>query len=279
MFILMKPKTSESTKVYVTNMEEYIRLPGSTMRTLEKLWQYDFPEEIIKRLKKKFPFNSMSNKDVEICIDEFKKFIAIMLIGKKEKKGVTMTSNVIDEIWHEFVLFTIDYHKFSELLELKYIHHTPNTKSFSFGPTGAKFFFDTYRKYFGELHPIWHYTMIEEELPGKTNSDNSRAITALLYKAKTDEKLDQIQCAIKYQLVKRKAGISTTPTHSAGSAGEKSSSNAMCGGIFYSDTHTSGDRASDSSAAVESGSDGGGFWSRFWGDGGDGGCGGCGGCG
>jgi len=103
MFNLIKPKISVSTKSYVTNMEEYMRLSGSTLRTLEKLWVYEFPKEITRRLKKKFPFNSMSNREIGICIEEFKKFIAIMVIGKKEKKGVAMTSNVIDEVWHEFV--------------------------------------------------------------------------------------------------------------------------------------------------------------------------------
>ncbi len=273
----MKPKTSESTKFYVTKMEEYMQLPGSTIRTLERLWKYNFPEEVIKRLKKNFPFNSMTYKDVGICVDEFKKFIAIMVIGKKEKKGVAMTSNVIDEIWHEFVLFTLDYHAFSEMLDLQYIHHTPNTKSFSFGPSAAQFFFDTYRKYFGELHPIWYYTMEEEGLKNKINSYNYSAITALLHKTKLDNKIGEIQYVTKYQLIKKKKSgnaISMAPT---GTSEGKSSNNAMCGGIFYCSTYTSGYTASDSSVVSESSSDGGGFWASFGGDGGEGG--GCGGCG
>ncbi len=64
MFVFMKPKTSESTKFYVTDMDEYMKLPGSTIRILEKLWQYNLPEDVIKRLKKNFPFNSMKSKDV-----------------------------------------------------------------------------------------------------------------------------------------------------------------------------------------------------------------------
>lgn len=279
MFVFMKPKTSESTKFYVTDMEEYMKLPGSTIRTLEKLWQYHLPEDIITRLKKNFPFSSMSSKDVGICIDEFKKFIAIMIIGKKQKKGVAMTSNVIDEIWHEFVLFTLDYHAFSEMLELKYIHHTPNTKSFSFGPNASQFFFETYRKYFGELHPIWYYTMIEEQIPEATNSNNSHTISALLYKSKIDG-MEDIQYTAKYRLVKKKQNKGPMPTTSTGITQDQDSGNAMCGGIFYCGTYTSGYTASDSTVVSESSSDGGGFWSSFGGDGGDGGgCGGCGGCG
>jgi hypothetical protein len=279
MFVFMKPKTSESTKFYVVNMEEYMRLPRSTISTLEKLWQYNIPEDIIKRLKKNFPFNSMTSKDVGICIDEFKKFIAIMMIGKKEKKGVAMTSNVIDEIWHEFVLFTLDYHEFSSMLGLEYIHHTPNTKTFSFGRDAAEFFFETYKKYFGDLHPIWYYTMIEEEIPEITSSGNSKSIAALLYKSNI-EGMEDIQHSVKYLLVKKsKVGSSTTGAP-IGSVKESSTSSSGCGGIFYCGTYTSGYGGSDAGAVSEGGSDGGGFWASFGGDGGDGGgCGGCGGCG
>jgi hypothetical protein len=275
----MKPKTSESTKFFVTNMDEYMKLPGSTIRTLEKLWTYNIPDDIVKRLKKGFPFNSMTSKEVGICVDEFKKFVAIMIIGKKEKKGVAMTSNVIDEIWHEFVLFTLDYHAFSEMLDLQYIHHTPNTKSFSFGPNAAQFFFDTYKKYFGELHPIWYYTMVEEEVSETTNVNNSSTINAILYKSEIDD-TSEIQYTKKYRLIKKQRKGSPLLMTSTGTPSDKNSSGSSCGGIFYCGAYTSGYGGSDTSSVSESVSGGGGFWSSFGGDGGDaGGCGGCGGCG
>ena len=278
MFVFMKPKPSETTKFYVTDMDEYLKLPSSTVKTLEKLWAYNIPEGVITRLKKRFPFNAMTSKDVGICIDEFKKFVAIMLIGKKDKKGVAMTSNVIDEIWHEFVLFTIDYHEFSAMLSLEYIHHTPNTKTFSFGRDAAEFFFETYRKYFGDLHPIWYYTMIEEEIPEITNSGNSKSIAALLYKSKINE-MEDIQYSVKHVLVK-KTKTSTSATGAPIGSVKETTSNSACGGIFYCGGYTSGYGGSDAGAVSEPVADEGGFWSNFGGDGGDGGgCGGCGGCG
>lgn len=278
MFVFMKPKPSETTKFYVTDMDEYLKLPSSTVKTLEKLWAYNMPEGVITRLKKHFPFNSMTSKDVGICIDEFKKFVAIMLIGKKDKKGVAMTSNVLDEIWHEFVLFTIDYHEFSAMLGLEYIHHTPNTKTFSFGRDAAEFFFETYRKYFGELHPIWYYTMIEEEIPEITNSGNSKSIAALLYKSKISE-MEEIQYSVKHVLVKKTKTNTSATGAPLGSVKETTSSSA-CGGIFYCGGYTSGYGGSDAGVVSEPVANEGGFWSSFGGDGGDGGgCGGCGGCG
>ena len=274
MFVFLKPKPSETTKFYVTNMEEYMKLPGSTIKTLEKLWVYNLPEAIVTRLKKHFPFNSMTSKDVGICIDEFKKFVAIMLIGKREKKGVAMTSNVIDEIWHEFVLFTLDYHEFSAMLGLEYIHHTPNTKTFSFGRDAAEYFFETYKKYFGELHPIWYYTMVEEEISEGTNSGNSKSIAALLYKSKIGQMQD-IQYSVKHLLVKKNSAGSSVIGSPVGSVKE-ATSNSACGGFFYCGTYTSGYGGSET-AVSEAGLDGG---VGFGGDGGDGGgCGGCGGCG
>ena len=279
MFVFMKPKPSESTKFYVTDIDEYLKLPASTIKVLEKLWQYNLPEGVITRLKQHFPFNSMTSKDVTICVDEFKKFIAILVIGKKKKQGVAMTSNVIDEIWHEFVLFTLDYHEFSEMLELQYIHHTPNTKSFSFGPSASDFFFETYKKYFGTLHPIWYYTMVEEEISEKTSTGNSRQISAILYKSKIDQ-IEDIQHSTRFLLVKKSKRPGTLSGSPIGSAQEVSSTGSGCGGMFYCGGYTSGYGGSDTSSVSESGSDGGGFWASFGGDGGDGGgCGGCGGCG
>ncbi|NIS95364.1 MAG: hypothetical protein GTN97_05545 [Nitrosopumilaceae archaeon] len=273
MFVFLKPKPSDATKFYVTDIDEYMKLSGSTLKTLEKLWEYSLPESIVTRLKKHFPFNSMTSKDVGICIDEFKKFVAIMLIGKKEKKGVAMTSNVIDEIWHEFVLFTIDYHDFSAMLGLEYIHHTPNTKTFSFGRDAAEFFFETYKKYFGDLHPIWYYTMIDEEISESTNPGNSKSISALLYKGKI-EQMEDIQYSVKHLLVKKNktgSGIGA-PVGSL----KEATSNSSCGGFFYCGTYTSGYGGSET-AVSEAGLDGG---AGFGSDGGDGGgCGGCGGCG
>ena len=166
-----KKKPSKSGK-YVSNVQAYSALPRGTRKTLEKLWEYKFPLALKTKLEKKYPFNAMSESEISVCLGEFKKFMAVMVIGKKKKQGVAMTSNVIDIIWHQFILFTIEYEKFSQLLNGKFIHHTPNTASFSFGPNTVMFFYSTYKEYFGELHPIWQHTIVKDENPvsSKTSS-------------------------------------------------------------------------------------------------------------
>jgi hypothetical protein len=290
MFNLMKPKIQDSTQKYVTNMEEYKRLPGSTLRTLEKLWGYEIPEDIIKRLKKSFPYSMMTNEEIQLCIDEFKKYMAIMVIGHSQGRGVAMTSPVIDEIWHTLILFTIEYHKFSQLLDKQYIHHTPNTKSFKFGPDAVSFFYDTYKKYFGELHSIWTYTVIEEKLESPPRRTNNLGSPPLFADNKGGKEIDYdgLVYSSKYQIGKKTLQKNIHNAKVSGIAqGENKSQSSSCGGIFYCGIYTSGYGSSDTGAITESpeinyGDVGGGIGNNFSDDGdggGDDGCGGCGGCG
>jgi len=293
----MKPKITDFTMHYIADVEEYKRLPGSTLRILEKLWVYEIPEDIIKRLKKNFPYNMMTNEEIQLCVDEFKKYMAIMVIGYSQGRGVAMTSPVIDEIWHTFILFTIEYHKFSLLLDKGYIHHTPNTKSFKFGPDAVSFFYDTYKKYFGELHSIWSFTVIEEKLDQPPRQTNNLASTPLFADNKGGKEIDYngLVYASKYQIGKKTLQKNVLNAKVSGIAqGENKLQSSSCGGIFYCGVYTSGYGAPDSSAISESpevnyGDVTSGIGSDYYdgapsdlggGDGGgDGGCGGCGGCG
>lgn len=301
MFLFMKPKISDSTESYVKNMEEYMHLPGSTLRTLEKLWKYELPEDIIDRLKKKFPFSMMTNEEISLCIVEFKKYMAVMLIGRSNGQGVAMTSPIIDEIWHQLILFTVEYHKFSSLLNNQYIHHTPNTKSIKFGPDAASFFFDTYKQYFGELHSIWTYTIQEEKLDAPPSRDDDSNKHPLFVDDKGGKEINYngLVYASKYQIGKKMLQKNVHNAKISGVAqGESKSQSGSCGGILYCGMYTSGYGASDASVIADNsalnagyvGDDAGGCISSVGsgdaisdgsGDsGGDGGCGGgCGGCG
>ena len=285
----MKPKISDLTKSHVKNIEEYMRLPASTLRILEKLWKYELPEDVVNRLKKKFPYSMMTNEEITLCVDEFKKYMAIMVMGHSKGRGVAMTSPIIDEIWHQLILFTIEYHKFSIMLNKQYIHHTPNTKSFKFGPDAVSFFYDTYKKYFGDLHPIWTYTIIEEklEVPSSTTQNNDSELFPILAddKARKEINYDELAYVSKYQIGKKTLLKNTLNAKVSGIAqGEnKSQSGASSAGVFYCGMYTSGYGASDSNAITENSSIGTGSVADAGGsasDGGSGGgCGGCGGCG
>ena len=259
-----KIKTKQTEK-YVKNFDSYFSLSRGTRKTLKILWEYEFPSELTTRLKEKYPFSVMTDKEIAVCLDEFKKFMAVMIIGKKKKQGVAMTSNVIDIIWHQFILFTIEYEKFSQLLNGKFIHHTPNTKTFSFGPDAAMFFYSTYKEYFGKLHPIWLHTIIKDEKLQVNNSkDDSQSLLQLLSEDSGKNVTDNFTITKKYQ-INKKANLSN-PTigvakDAIGSSGKGGCGGLACGGF------TTGYTAADGSGVSDLGGCGGG------------GCGGCGGCG
>lgn len=146
-------------------------IPRKARKALKRLDKYEIPSGVAERLKRKFPFNRMSDQEVKTCIDEFKKFIAILIIGRSKKKRVAMTSEIIDEVWHTFMLFTQEYHKFSKMLIGDYIHHTPNTGDARFGPDAVKYFYENYQKYFGDLHPVWKLKLLETNLAYDANTN------------------------------------------------------------------------------------------------------------
>ena len=261
LFNFFKKEPSKFTLLYVSNLDAYSSLPRGTRKTLERLWKYEFPPALIKKLKEKYPFNVMSDKEIVFCIDEFKKFIAVMIIGKKKKQGVAMTSNVIDKIWHQFILFTIEYEVFSKMLNGKFIHHTPNTEVFSFGPDTVMFFYSTYKEYFGELHPIWLHTIIKDETSEVNYSNSLSLLQVLSEKSGKDVNEKSFVYTKKYQLSK-KANLSMVPVGVAKDAtsgsGKGGYGGIMCGG------YTTGYTAADGSGVADLGGYGGG-------------CGGCGG--
>ena len=261
-----KKEPSKFTLLYVSNLDAYSSLPRGTRKILEMLWEYEFPSGLTTRLKEKYPFSVMSDKEIVHCLDEFKKFMAVMVIGKKKKQGVAMTSNVIDIIWHQFILFTIEYEKFSQLLNGKFIHHTPNTEKFSFGPDTVTFFYSTYREYFGELHPIWLHTITKDETSEvDCSKDGSLSLLQVLSGKGESDVMESFALTKKYQLSK-KANLSKSPV----GIGKDATSGSRLGGLAGIGCvgDTTGYTAADGSGISDLG-----------GCGGVGGCGGCGGCG
>jgi len=59
------------------------------------------------------------------AFDEFKKYV---LLKKLNRKGsLAMTSPKVDEVWHQFILFTQQYNQFCEEMLGEYLHHIPKT--------------------------------------------------------------------------------------------------------------------------------------------------------
>lgn len=81
---------------------------------LEKLKYFRYPDDAKLKLKEKFPFNEMDEEEFNMCIEEFKKYIGLVLVRQYERtcyyknkySRVAMASDIIDEVWHNLILFS-----------------------------------------------------------------------------------------------------------------------------------------------------------------------------
>lgn len=94
-----------------------------------------------------------SKEEFEEAFLELKKYF---ILNEVSEKPLGMSSKLIDDVWHQFILFTKEYHSFCHRFFGGYIHHVPNT---SFTPindeNGTEYFVDSYINTFGTLPEIW----------------------------------------------------------------------------------------------------------------------------
>ena len=83
---------------------------------------------------------------------EFKKFV---LLTQVSRETLGMTSPKVDEVWHQFILFTPEYHGFCEDLLGRYLHHAPKTSYTKGNPNGRKNFERAYQETFSGIPNIW----------------------------------------------------------------------------------------------------------------------------
>lgn len=82
---------------------------------------YSFPQGLLARLGEKHP--SLTLKQQQLVLRGLRKFFLCNLMAKGE--FVSMPSKVVDDLWHEFILFTKHYDGFCNKAFGKFLHHTP----------------------------------------------------------------------------------------------------------------------------------------------------------
>lgn len=125
----------------------------SNLMSDEKLKEYfafqaPYLEE---KLYKEGKFNSQ--EDYNIAFTELKKyFLLLQLKGKDTPMG----SEKVDAVWHQFILFTMAYHKFCNYFFGEFIHHLPNTSFTPMKKSKEISFSNRYKEVFGdEIHEVW----------------------------------------------------------------------------------------------------------------------------
>jgi hypothetical protein len=89
---------------------------------------------------------------------EVKKYLA--LVARDPEREVPMFSTRVDQVWHEFVLFTREYAEFCARHAGRFLHHAPLEAAPRAGaarrpPLTFEEFRGAYEGYFGALSPLW----------------------------------------------------------------------------------------------------------------------------
>ena len=82
---------------------------------------YAWPAGLTRRFGEKHPGLSAANCD--LAFDGLRQYFRVCLAA--DKRMISMPSQVVDDAWHEFLLYTRDYNEFCEAAFGRFLHHTP----------------------------------------------------------------------------------------------------------------------------------------------------------
>lgn len=98
----------------------YVRHSRTTERS-RFIQDYAFPKGLDARLLKRRP--ELSPAQVALVFDGLRQYFEISLDARK--RLASMPSQVVDDLWHEFILYTRNYQAFCNRGFGRYLHHTP----------------------------------------------------------------------------------------------------------------------------------------------------------
>jgi hypothetical protein len=92
-----------------------------TLRRAEFIRTFRWPRGLLQRLEKHYPgFERKNSALVSRGLRQY--FLAYLMSGKRY---VSMPSQVADDLWHEFILYTREYDAFCRRAFGGFLHHTP----------------------------------------------------------------------------------------------------------------------------------------------------------
>jgi hypothetical protein len=228
-FILLAALAVVGRRAFLLRRESYIRT-------------FELPRGLFDKLRQKRP--ALTLKDCQLVSHSLRQFF--LAYHKGGYRFVSMPSQVADDLWHEFILYTRNYQAFCERAFGRFLHHTP---AVALGPN---------RQDNAGLRRVWWHCCIEDNI-------NPRKPTRL-----------PLLFAIDAKLAIAGGFVYAADCNGVRRANEAAASGVVyCGGDFGSasvDGSTAGFGSDSGDSGAGSGSDGG------TGDSGGSGCGG-GGCG
>lgn len=91
------------------------------MRRAEFIRSYAWPPGLLDKLPKRYP--QFQRKEAALVSQGLRQFFLAHL--KSGRKYVAMPSQVADDLWHEFILYTREYDAFCKKAFGQFLHHTP----------------------------------------------------------------------------------------------------------------------------------------------------------
>ncbi len=82
---------------------------------------YAWPPGLLERFAKHYP--SLTQEDEELVSRGLKQFFTAYLNGGRQYAA--MPTRIVDDLWHEFILYTRAYEEFCEQAFGRFLHHTP----------------------------------------------------------------------------------------------------------------------------------------------------------
>ncbi len=93
-------------------------IAGSCRRFLEG---FVMPDAVLGRFRQKHP--ELSDAQEKLLCDGLQQYFQIC--QRARSKFVAMPSQVVDDLWHDFILFTRLYRQFCDKAFGRFLHHTP----------------------------------------------------------------------------------------------------------------------------------------------------------
>ena len=87
----------------------------------EFIRRYTLPPGLFEKLRKKHP--QLTLKDCQLIAQGLRQFFLAYL--KSGRQFVAMPSQGVDDLWHEFILYTKNYELFCRKAFGQFLHHTP----------------------------------------------------------------------------------------------------------------------------------------------------------
>jgi len=128
-----------------------VRLSEAHKQLLTKLDAYEAPYLQEKLLnERKFDGSASYNE----AFVEFKKYVGLVAISGE---NLGMLSKPVDEVWHQFILFTKKYMGFCDEFVGEYLHHSPNTSHTPLDPKSSDNLIRNYKTVYGKPSPLWDF--------------------------------------------------------------------------------------------------------------------------